>query len=62
VEKGHHLRSGLEVAGAAAEIDDLVGRLLDAEVSGQSGGEDEPGVGHRVGVVEADFDPVEAVR
>jgi hypothetical protein len=62
LEKGHHLGSGLEVAGAVTKVDDLIGRLLDAEVGRQSGGEDEARVGHRVGVVEADIEPVEGVR
>jgi hypothetical protein len=45
----------------AAQIDVLVDQLPEHEPFGQGGGQDEPGVGDRVVVVEADRDRVGAV-
>jgi hypothetical protein len=44
-------------AGPVAKVDQLVGELLDAEALGEDGGQDQTGVGDRVGVVEHDPKP-----
>jgi hypothetical protein len=45
-------------AGPLAQVDQLVGGLLDAEPLGQGGGQQQAGVGDGVGVVEADVELV----
>jgi hypothetical protein len=45
-------------AGPLAQVDQLVGGLLDAEPLGQGGGRQQAGVGDGVGVVEADVELV----
>jgi hypothetical protein len=48
-------------AGPVAKVDQLIGQVLDAEPLGKDSGQDQPGVGDRVGVVERDRKPVGTV-
>jgi hypothetical protein len=52
------LAAGMGRAGPLAQVDQLVGGLLDAEPLGQGGGQQQAGVGDGVGVVEADVELV----
>ena len=58
----HRLPAGEEVTVSVAEIDVLVEELLEPEVLEESCRQDEPGIGHRVVVVECHLQPVETVR
>jgi hypothetical protein len=60
--QGEQLAPGAVGAGAVAKVDELIDDLLDAEPLGQRRGEDQPGVGDRVGVVEGDGQGVGTVR
>jgi len=48
--------------GASPEVDVVVEQLTQAQVQGQGGRQQEPGVGHRVGVVEGHDQGVQAAR
>jgi hypothetical protein len=50
------------MAGRVAQVDVVVEQLPQAEVLGQRGRQDQPGVGHRMLVVEGHGQGVEAVR
>jgi hypothetical protein len=55
VNHGQQLGAGVG-AGRAAQADQLVSGLLDAEPLGQGRGQQQPGVGDSVAVVEADLE------
>ena len=55
----HGQQLGAACAGRAAQADQLVGGRLDAEPLGQGGGQQQPGVGHGMVVIEADLELVQ---
>src|SRR6266540_5868425 len=61
VGQGQQLGAGVGCAGPLAEVDELVGGLLDAEPFGQGGGWQQVRAGDGVGVVEADVELVQGV-
>jgi len=61
-DEGQELVAGVRRAGLGAEPDVLVDQLLEPEVLGQRGRQQEPSVGHQPVVVEGHLEPVEAVR
>ena len=50
------------VPGGIAQVDKVVEELQQAQVLGQGGRQNEPGVSHCVGVVEGHDHPVQAAR
>jgi hypothetical protein len=48
-------------ASPLAQVDERIGGLPDAQPLGQGGRQQQPRIGHRVGVVEADVELVEGV-
>ena len=46
------------MAGTVAEVDQLVDERLEPEPLGQGGGQQQPGVGDRVVVIDRDDDPM----
>lgn len=46
------------MARAITEVDQLIGHLLDAQPVAEGSGQQQPGIGDRVVVVEADAEPV----
>jgi len=61
VDKRHRLGAHVGVAGRVAQVDVVVEELPETEVLGQRCRQDQPGVGHRMLVVEGHADAVEAV-
>jgi len=61
-DQGHRLHAGVGPARGITEADVAGVELLDAEMLGQGGGQDQPGVGHQVRIVELHTERVEAVR
>jgi len=61
VDQRHGLVAHVGVPGSVSQIDVVVEQLPQAEVLGQRGRQDEPGVGHQSLVVEGHRDGVEAV-
>jgi hypothetical protein len=59
VDHGEQLRSWVGRARPVAEIDQLVGGLLDPQPLGERGGQQQPGRGDRVLVIERDIDLVQ---
>jgi hypothetical protein len=62
VHQGQHLASWPVGTSTVAKVHQRVDHLLDAEPLGKRGGQQQPGVGDRVGVVERDDEGVGAVR
>ena len=62
VHQSQDLAAGQRTADASAETDSGVHQPLETETHDQRADEDEPGVGHQVGVVEAHRDPIDPVR
>jgi hypothetical protein len=58
VDQDQHLAARVSGTGAVAQVDQLVGQLLDAQPPGQRGGQQQAGVGDGVVVVEGDGEPV----
>ncbi len=61
VDEGHGLGAHVGVAGRVAQVDVVVEERQQAEMLGQGGRQDQPGVGHRMLVVEGHGHGVEAV-
>jgi len=61
VDQRQQLAARVGRAWLAAQVDQLVGGLLDAQPLGQGGGQQQAGVGDGVGVVEADVELVQGV-
>ena len=61
VDEGCELAAGVGRAWPLAEADELVGGLLDTKTLAEGGGQQQPGVGDGVGVVEGDVELVERV-
>jgi hypothetical protein len=61
VDQGQQLAAGMRRARPVAQVDQLVGGLLDAQPLGQRGSQQQARVGHRVGVVKADVELVQGV-
>ena len=51
VDQGQQLAAGMGGAGPLAQVDHLVGSLLDAQPLGQRGRQQQARIGHRMGVV-----------
>jgi hypothetical protein len=62
VQQREHLAAGPVMPGAIGEVDQLIDHLLDPQPVGESGRQQQPGIGHGVAVVEADGEPVWTVR
>jgi len=61
MHQGQQLGAGVGGTWPLAEVDELVGGLLDPQPLGQGGGQQQPRSGDRVGVVEGDVELVEGV-
>jgi hypothetical protein len=62
LDQGHSLEAHIGPARRVAQVDELVEQLAQAQMLGQGGRGDQPGVGHRMIVVEGHADGVETVR
>ena len=60
--QGHYLVAGVGPPRGIAEIEALPDEFGQAEMPGQGGWKEQPGVGHQAAVVEGDLDPVGMVR
>ena len=56
--QGHHLVARVRPTRRVAQVEALLDQLRQAEVAGQGGGKDQPGIRHQVVVVEGDVDAV----
>jgi hypothetical protein len=61
VDQGQQLAAGPVCTRPLAQIDQRIGGLLDAQPLGQRGRQQQPGVGHGVGVVKGDVELVQGV-
>jgi hypothetical protein len=61
VDQGQQLAPGMGCAGPLAQVNQVVGGLLDAQPLGQGGRQEQTGVGDGVGVVEAGVELVEGM-
>jgi hypothetical protein len=61
VDQGQQLAARVRRAGLPAQVDQLVGGLLDAQPLGQRGSQQQARVGDGVGVVKADVELVESM-
>jgi hypothetical protein len=62
MDQRHDLAARQERARAVTQIDHLVGQCFQPQVLGQRSGQQQPGISHRVLVVEGHSDPVKTVR
>ena len=60
-DQGHHLVAGVGPPRGVTQTQALLHQLGKAEVVGQGGGKEQPGVGHQAVVVEGDLDTVGVV-
>ena len=61
-DERHRLGADVGVPGGIAQVNKVVEELQQAQVLGQGGRQNEPGVSHCVGVVEGHDHPVQAAR
>ena len=57
----HHLIAGVGSAWRIAQVEPPVNQLGQAEILGQGGRQEQPGIGHQAVIVEGDLDPVGVV-
>ncbi len=60
--QGHHLVAGVGSARRVAQVEALLYQLGQAQVLGQRGGKDQPGIRHQAVVIKGDLDPVGMVK
>ena len=60
-QQRHHLIAGVGSAWAAAQAEAPVNQLGQAEMPGQGGRQEQPGIGHQAVIVEGDADAVGVV-
>ena len=61
-DQGHQLVAGVRPPRRVTEVDAAVGELLQTEMLGERGREEQPRIGHQAVVVEGDVYPVGAAR
>ena len=59
--QGQHLVARVRSTRGVAQVETLLDQLGQAEVAGQGGGKDQPGIGHQTVVIKGDLDPVGVV-
>jgi hypothetical protein len=62
MDQRHRFVPDVRSAGGVPQVDVLIDQLAQAEMLSEGGRQDQPGVGHRVLVVEGHREPVETVR
>ena len=62
VDQGQHLASGKGTTDPTRQVDDLVDQALETETDSQGGHQQQPGIGHQVGVIEGHLDAVDSAR
>ncbi len=62
VHQGQHLASGQGPADRTGDVDSGVDQGFESETAHQCGHEQEPGVGHQIGLVEGHLDAVDSAR
>ena len=60
-DQRHHLVAGVRPPGGIAQVEALPDEFRQAEMPGQGGRKDQPGIGHQAVIVEGDADAVGVV-
>ena len=60
--QGHQLVAGVGPPGSVAQVEELVHQLIQTKAQGQSGGQQQPGIGNQAVIVKGNLDAVGGLK